>query len=738
MKIFSAYIILLFFIHLQLQAQVNDGTSPLSWSLNVSGPPPQLILPTPDKEALLRQDEQELGGPYRFGVEIKNEIFLDDFEQIPVDGGKLYRLGIISPGALSLNLNFSRFVIKPGTRMWVYDPSKNYKIGGFNWRNVNKHFNFATVPLPVDNLIVELFEPTENVATSDIEISGVVTGYRPLIAEKAGFGQSGACNVNINCDIASGWENERQAVVMLLTANNTRKCTGTLINNTAQDGTPYVLTAKHCNTATNAIFMFNYQSPDCTNIDGPTNQVLQGCEIVAENTFSDFTLLKLDQNPLPDFNPYFAGWSRSNVPSPMSYCIHHPRGDIKKFSVDSNAVISSGYINQSSSLNNHWQVLDWDIGTTEAGSSGSPLFNEQHQIVGQLHGGYASCYNNLSDYFGRFDVSWQYGQTPNSRLKEWLDPYNTDSLSMPGMYFYVPFYNRDVKISQIIQPEPVICDSVISPKISVVSLGSDTVTSITIKYGIGDEMLAYVWNGNLQFMQQAIIELPQILISEVSNYLFTVKIEEVNMQADENIGNDSLSKSFEKVVGKPYLIQFTTDAYPQENQITITGEGGEVIFNANSFQPNQLNEYKLCLKPGCYTVTLTDSYGDGICCEHGSGLFVIKEEHGNLVAKIFILTDSITFDFCTPIYHFTNELFTIYPNPAATSCTLLVNPSIQNDDLELSVFELNGKLKYQQTFTGDYYHSFYLNGFSAGVYVIVLRDKTAGKIWKEKLIILNH
>ncbi len=738
MRVF-AYILLFLLTNLQMQSQVNDATRPLSWSLSISEKIPHILLPAVDKEELLKKDEYEWEGFYRFGVEQKTEITLEDFDKQAIHGGYLYRLAFQAPGALSLNLNFNRFVIQPGTRMWVYDPSKTYKLGGFTWRNVNKHFNFATVPLPVNHLIVELFEPYENEGTSEIEISGVVTGYRPLLAEKAGFGQSGACNVNINCDIAFGWEDERQAVVMLLTANNTRKCTGTLINNTAQDGTPYVLTAKHCNTATNAIFMFNYQSPDCSNIDGLTNQVLQGCEIVAENAFSDFTLVKLDQNPLPDFNPYYAGWSRSANPTPMSYCIHHPSGDIKKFSVDSNAVVSSGYVSQPDSLNNHWKVLDWDVGTTEAGSSGSPLFNTDHQIIGQLHGGYASCNNNLSDYYGRFDVSWNYGNTPNTRLKEWLDPSNTDSLAMPGMYFSTPFYSRDLKITQIIHPDSIVCDSIISPQVSVVSWGSELVSSIVFHYGIGETMQEFTWNGNLQFLQQAVIELPPITINHAANYLLTVKIEAVNMLSDENPGNDSLSKSFEKVVGNPYLLQFTTDAYPQENKITITYEQGNQVFSAISFQPNQVNEYNLCFKPACYTVTLTDSYGDGICCEYGQGMFLLREKNGDYVTKFHLFTDTISFRFCTPIHYFTQELFAVYPNPAAGFCTLLLNPEIQLDELELSVIDLNGKLLvYQKNFSGAYYHTLNLFGWPGGIYVIMMRDVTRGKIWKEKLIVLNY
>ena len=70
----------------------------------------------------------------------------------------------------------------------------------------------------------------------------------------------------------------------------------------------------------------------------------------------------------------------------------------------------------------HLRITDWDLGTTEPGSSGSPLFSPEQRIVGQLHGGGAACGNNLSDWYGRLAVSWNAGGTAATRLRDWLDP----------------------------------------------------------------------------------------------------------------------------------------------------------------------------------------------------------------------------------------------------------------------------------------------------------------------------
>ena len=81
--------------------------------------------------------------------------------------------------------------------------------------------------------------------------------------------------------------------------------------------------------------------------------------------------------------------------------------------------ISFDYDNASNS-GNYWDIDSWDDGTTEPGSSGSPLFDgETHRIIGQLYGGVASCTNFGYDTYGKTSVSWGLG------LNTYLDPNNT-------------------------------------------------------------------------------------------------------------------------------------------------------------------------------------------------------------------------------------------------------------------------------------------------------------------------
>ena len=102
-----------------------------------------------------------------------------------------------------------------------------------------------------------------------------------------------------------------------------------------------------------------------------------------------------------------------------------------KISYDDDSPSLSAYLGGSG--DDYWKVADWDEGTTEGGSSGSPLFKNGGRIIGQLRGGYASCSNDLADYYGAFYKSWDNGSTSSERLMDWLDPLGDDPSTLAGV-----------------------------------------------------------------------------------------------------------------------------------------------------------------------------------------------------------------------------------------------------------------------------------------------------------------
>ena len=161
--------------------------------------------------------------------------------------------------------------------------------------------------------MIEYYQPADVKEEPVIDLSKVIHAYRNLFKDAEDYGNSGLCNINVNCPQGALWVNEKRAVAMILESDNTRICSGVLINNTCQDGTPYFLTANHCSSGDNVntwIFMFNYESPACVNANGPTNQTISGASLISQLYASDFTLLKLSTPPPPSYNVFYAGCQR--------------------------------------------------------------------------------------------------------------------------------------------------------------------------------------------------------------------------------------------------------------------------------------------------------------------------------------------------------------------------------------------------------------------------------------------
>ncbi len=397
-----------------------------------------------DVDAMLVEDdiEEQEGLPFRFGApfDVNYDLKSSGEWQELSDGSRIWRLRIVSEGAYSINLIYDNFYLPPGAELFVYSEDREMVTGAFTENNNKESGLFATAPVKGGDITVEYYEPSDVRDQGHFTITRIVHAYKDIFGfggdkyDKA-YGSSGSCNNNVNCPEGADWQLESRAVAMVLLGNGTRWCSGSMINNVRQDETPYFLTANHClNGEENWIIMFRYESPGCANEDGPTNYTVHGTTLRATNTYSDFALVELSEVPPTDYNVYYVGWSNIDVAASSAVGIHHPSGDIKKISFENDPLTSTTYLGTSGE--SHWRVENWDDGTTEGGSSGSALFDPNHKLVGQLHGGYASCTSPTADWYGKFSDSWDYGSSSSNRLRDWLDPDNTGATILGG---YDPF-----------------------------------------------------------------------------------------------------------------------------------------------------------------------------------------------------------------------------------------------------------------------------------------------------------
>lgn len=365
------------------------------------------------------------------------------------DGRKIWKVKIRSAGACSLGIVFNNFLLPVGARLFLFNEETNHYLGAFTSFNNKKSGKFAVSPVAGDEITVQYELPAYQTESNNFTITQVIHDYTGILKnERRPMGtEAGSCNIDINCNSGNAWNNTKDAVVRIIItkemSNRTISeiCTGTLINNTSENQKPYVITAAHCiekaEFAETSVYTFNYESPYCAPLDGYPGNSISGSKLLAISDSLDFALVELSLVPPPDYKPFYAGWNRSSSPPDSSVSIHHPLGDIKKIAKDDDrAVISDFPGGDEYTPKGFMKIERWDVGVTENGSSGGPLFDPEQRLIGTLTGGAATCSNPVRDYFSRFGMAWEFKPDSSSQLKYWLDPTGSGISSLQGKRFY--------------------------------------------------------------------------------------------------------------------------------------------------------------------------------------------------------------------------------------------------------------------------------------------------------------
>ncbi len=460
LKFAKRYFILLCIslVSFQLQAQISQGGVPASFQHEQADDTeiaysPAISFSLTKNEAITKQCTA-----FKFGEILPFGKSLNEFgsEEIDSKGNSIWKATITSEGALALGLYFTDFYLPKGAKLFIYSPDKEQIIGSFTENNNSESGLFATELILGDKLIIEYNEPAAVKGKGRFNLNEILHAYRGVsdLKSSANFGESGSCEVNVNCAEGNDYNNQKNSVVRLLIkeGNSAFWCTGSVINNVNNNLTPFILTADHCGSQASTtdlnqwIFYFNYQSDNCSNpLIEPTSNTMTGCTKLAASSNagilgSDFYLVLLKQNIPTTYNAYFMGWDRRGLGSNNGVSIHHPQGDIKKISTYTTALRSATYSSNGYTgfTNGSWEVT-WSAtlnghGVTEGGSSGCPIYSQDGFLIGTLTGGLASCSNLTGkDYYGKFYYHWdKNGTTPDTQLKPWLDPDNTGVTQISG------------------------------------------------------------------------------------------------------------------------------------------------------------------------------------------------------------------------------------------------------------------------------------------------------------------
>ena len=357
----------------------------------------------------------------------------DGIWEVLENGTRVWRMGLVSDGAASMSVVLAQLNLPDGAKLFVYNPSQTQVLGAFGTENQNESGILPIRPLIGDSLILEYQEP------SDAAFNGTF-----CIERVAHNRSTGTFNGSNHCSPHALFTNDlpqqKQSVCLLYVVSSTQSSfgSGCLINNT--DGKPYVYTAAHnfkaAEDANRTIFYFNYAvTEQDSTIQGSQECSIGGSILRAWATNIDMALVELNQMPPRDYRPYLAGWNRSKSPQAPLISIQHPKGDSKRMSYANTTPVISDYPGyfENQIKKGWWHISRWSKGCTEAGSSGSPLFDKNGLIIGALSGGQSNCSKPINDYYARLDTAWNFHSDSDKQLACWLDPNHTNATSMPGV-----------------------------------------------------------------------------------------------------------------------------------------------------------------------------------------------------------------------------------------------------------------------------------------------------------------
>jgi len=411
-------------------------------------------MPQVDTEKLLKEDRENerLDSPFRIGYGFDVNYTLDDGTWEEKDSMRIWSLKIASPGAYALNFIFDELNLSPDAQLYIFNTEGSMVYGPVTEKQNIEDGVFMTDLVAGDEVTIQLSEPAGSKEKSFLRISKVIHAYKNILQSDAGTTSLRATTAS-NCynDMICypDWLKEADGVALILIVidKNEYSGSGSLLNNTAQNFKPYFLTAFHLidtspvdgnissseKTAIEAAtFCFHYRYTTCGGSVLNANTTYTYCNAYLRAAWkeSDFALLELRTSVSPNLVS-FLGWDRSGNIPPNTTCIHHQGGKERGQQIafadsipGSNSVpvpFGNGVV--VAPINSQW-IVRIDDGSLGKGASGSPLFDANRRVIGQVHGGFGDggCPPYLSAYFGKFSASWTGGGTAATRLSDWLDP----------------------------------------------------------------------------------------------------------------------------------------------------------------------------------------------------------------------------------------------------------------------------------------------------------------------------
>lgn len=419
--------IVCFFIALGLNAQLERTGIPVSWSQQLAVPIANEWIAEANVESLLAEDAshvEDRSMAYRFAFAQPVSWSMDNSGSWYnlENGDRLWMLGISYEGAQSISVTFDDFQLPKGGKLYVYSEDRTDYLGPLTDQD-NRTLELGLPHVKGQKIFLEYYEPRAYRGEGSLRVSYVSGSYRNWLSEVAPIEDCAQWLSNGEDGLQS--MRTGASVMRVLLDHGQRYATAVLVNNSANNADPLVVVPTQLLAAGTASMVFQFglnELPCLSSIANCDLQIICGAELVSTSNDSGLALLRLHKSPPSEWDAYYAGWSLSNATDGVRHCIQHPKGLAKSYSRYEGAFMP--FIQGQETF---MGLAGLGSGQTDAGSIGSPLLDEDFNVVGIFTGGNSRCaMPGGMDRFVLLEDAWM-------TFRQWLDPLQSSSGRIPGM-----------------------------------------------------------------------------------------------------------------------------------------------------------------------------------------------------------------------------------------------------------------------------------------------------------------
>ena len=284
------------------------------------------------------------------------------------------------------------------------------------------------------------------------------------------------------------------------------------------------------------------------------------------------------------------------------------------------------------------------------------------------------------------------------------------------------------------------CMTSIAPEIRIRNNGSANLTSVAVQYSVnGGASQTYNWTGNLPWHQFATVTLPSVNFTPGTSNTLNITLANPNSTTDPTPSDNVLTATWGRgnhMLGT-YHLNLQLDQYGLEVSWDLKNSSGTTMASGGPYantNPNMgplISEDIILNAADCYSFTMHDAFGDGLCCTYGNGSVTLTDPLGATVITGGQYGSTLGSGWESLVVSVAGDLngsVSVYPNPSTGVFNVDMGNAFSGSS-DISVVTLSGKVVFETKSTQSF-SKVDLSQLASGMYMMNIKTENGVAVKK--------